>query len=67
MSKKLLAKAKRKKKVYKMPKKGQAVWEEYRNIVTVCRDMMRNAEDCLELNIVRDVKDNEKGIPPSFL
>lgn len=43
MSKELLGKPKRKKKVNKMWKKGQAVWEEYRNVVRVCRDVMSNA------------------------
>lgn len=47
-----------------MPEERQAIWEEYRNIV---RDVMRNTEDHLELNIVRDVKDNKKGIPSNFL
>lgn len=67
MSKELLAKRKRKKKVYEMQKTGQAIWEECRNVVKVCRDVMRNVQVHLELNMVRDVKDYKKGITPNFL
>lgn len=66
MSKELQAKPKRKKKVYEMLKKGEAVWEEYRNVVRVCTDVMRSTQVHLELNRVRDVKD-KRGIPPNFL
>jgi len=44
-----------------MWKKGQATWEEYRNVVKACRDAMRKAKVHLELNLARDVKDNKKG------
>jgi len=40
---------------------GQATWEEYRNVVRTCRDVTRKAKIHLELNLVRDVKDNKKG------
>lgn len=39
----------------------QATWEEYRNIIRVCRDAMRKAKVSLESNVVRDVKNNKKG------
>jgi len=44
-----------------MWKEGQATWEEYRNVVRACRDAMRKAKVCLQLNLARDVKDNKKG------
>ena len=61
MSNELLAKLKWKRKVYGMWKEGQTTWEEYRNIVRVCRQAVRKAEAHLELNLARDVKDNKKG------
>ncbi|GAB0189155.1 mitochondrial enolase superfamily member 1 [Grus japonensis] len=54
-------KLKGKKEVYRMWKKGLATWEEYRNVVRECRDATRKAKAHLELNLARDVKDNEKG------
>jgi len=44
-----------------MWKEGQAIWEEYRNVVRACRDARRKAKVHLELNLARDVKDNKKG------
>ncbi|GAB0195017.1 mitochondrial enolase superfamily member 1 [Grus japonensis] len=61
MSKELLEKLKGKKEVYRMWKKGPPTWEEYRNVVKVCRDATRKAKAHLELNLARDVKDNKKG------
>jgi len=48
-------------KVHGLWKEGQATWEEYRNVVRVCRDATRKATVHLELNLARDVKDNKKG------
>jgi len=50
-----------KRKVYGMWKEGQANWEEYRNVVKACSDAMREAKVHLELNLVRDVKNNKKS------
>ncbi|GAB0177880.1 mitochondrial enolase superfamily member 1 [Grus japonensis] len=61
MSKELLEKLKRKKEVYRMWKKGLAIWEEYSNIVRVCRDAVRKAKAHLGLNLARHVKENKKG------
>ena len=61
MSKEFLAKQKWKRKVYRTWKEGQATWEEYRNIVRICRKPTRKAKVHLELNLARDVKDNKKG------
>lgn len=38
-----------------------ATWEEYRNAVRTCRDAVRKAKAHLELNLVREVKDNKKS------
>jgi len=59
MSKELLVELKWKRKVYEMWKEGQATWEEYRNVVRACREAMGKAHQ--ELNLARDVKDNNKG------
>ncbi|GAB0183494.1 hypothetical protein GRJ2_000814700 [Grus japonensis] len=61
MSKELLEKLKGKKEVSSMWKKGLATWEEYRNVVRVCRNAARQAKAHLELNLARDVKDKKKG------
>ncbi|KFR06816.1 hypothetical protein Y956_10107, partial [Nipponia nippon] len=59
MSKELPAKLKWKKEVYRMCKKRQTTWEEYGNVVRVCRDAVRKAKVHLELNLARDVKDKK--------
>ncbi|KFQ86757.1 hypothetical protein N337_09865, partial [Phoenicopterus ruber ruber] len=67
MSKEHLTKIKWKKEVYRMWKKGQATWEEYRNVVKVCRDARRKkAKVQLELNLARDTKNNKKGSSRHF-
>ncbi|GAB0189052.1 mitochondrial enolase superfamily member 1 [Grus japonensis] len=43
-----------------MWKKGLATWEEYRNVVRICRGATKAAKGHLELNLARDVKDNKK-------
>lgn len=60
MSKELLAKLKQKKEFYDMWKKGQASWEECRN-VRVCVDATRKAKVHLGLSLAKDVKDKKKG------
>ena len=40
---------------------GCVSWEEYRAVVRVCRDRIRKAKEQMQLNLVRDVKDNKKG------
>jgi len=54
----VLEKLKWKRKAYTTWKEGQATWEEYRNIVEVCREATRKAKAHLELNLARDVKEN---------
>lgn len=43
-----------------MWEKGQAMWKEYRDILRVCRDVMRKDKDHLELSLTKDVMDNKK-------
>ena len=47
--------------MYRKWKKGFVAWEEYRAVVRVCRDRIRKAKAQMELNLVRDMKDNKKG------
>lgn len=54
-------KTKGKRKLYEIWKKDMATWEEYRNAVRTCRDAVRKAKAHLELNLVREVKDNKKS------
>lgn len=63
LSKELMGekKTKGKKKLYEIWKKDMATWEEYRNAVRTCRDAVRKAKAHLELNLVREVKDNKKS------
>jgi len=61
LNKELLAELRQKRKVHGMWKKGQATWEEYRNVVRACRDVKRKAKAHLELKLAGDVKNNKKG------
>lgn len=42
-------------------KQGQATWDEYRDVVRVCRNAARKAKAHLELNLAKDGMDNKKG------
>lgn len=44
-----------------MWKKEQAIWEDYRKIVRVGRDVTRKAKTHLELSLAEDIKDIKKG------
>ncbi|KFV15714.1 hypothetical protein N339_02762, partial [Pterocles gutturalis] len=61
LSQDLWLKLKRKKKMHKKWKQGQVSWEEYRDIAQLCRDGVRKAKAQLELNLVKDAKNNKKG------
>jgi len=41
--------------------KGQATWNECRNVVRACREATSKAKAHLQLNLARDVKNNKKG------
>ena len=44
-----------------MWKKGVSNWEEYRNVVRACRDVMWKVKAHLELNLAQEVKDKKRG------
>lgn len=46
--------------MYRKWKQDCVAWEEYRAVVCVCRDRNRKSKAQMELNLVRDVKDNKK-------
>ena len=47
--------------MYRKWNQGCVAWEEYSDIVCMCRDKVRNAKAQMELNLARDVKSNKKG------
>ena len=47
--------------MYRKWKQGCVAWEEYSAVAHVCRDRIRKAKAQMEMNLVRDVKDNKKG------
>ncbi|KFZ53140.1 hypothetical protein N338_13083, partial [Podiceps cristatus] len=57
----LWLKLKEKKEIHKQWKQGQVSWDEYRDVVRLCRDGVRKAKARLELNLARDAKNNRKG------
>jgi len=61
MSKEILTEFRHAKKVYKRQMQRQVTEEEYRDTVQLCRDGVRKARADLEINLVRNVKDNKKG------
>ncbi|KAF1454703.1 putative RNA-directed DNA polymerase from transposon X-element, partial [Spheniscus demersus] len=62
LNRELLVELKRKKKrVYRLWKKGQVTQEEYRDLVRSCREEMRKAKARLERNLAAVVKDNKKS------
>lgn len=61
MSKELMDKVKGKKKAHGMWEEGLSTWEECRNVVRSCWDVMWKAKAILELNLAEEeVKVNEK-------
>ena len=42
-------------------KRGQVPWEEYKEAARLCRDGIRKAKACLEINLARNAKKNKKG------
>ncbi|KAK1207000.1 LIN1 transcriptase, partial [Pygoscelis papua] len=57
----LLLGLRKKRRVYRLWKKGQATQEEYRDLVRSCREEMRKAKAQLERNLAAVVKDNKKS------
>ncbi|KFV09259.1 hypothetical protein N339_03103, partial [Pterocles gutturalis] len=60
-SKDLQLKLKKKREMYRKWKQGCVAWEEYRGVVGMCRDRIRKHKAQMELNLVRDGKNNKKG------
>ena len=40
---------------------GTRGWEEYRDVIWTCIDGIRKAIDHMQLNLIRDVKNNKNG------
>ncbi|KAF1503200.1 hypothetical protein FQV18_0001221, partial [Eudyptula minor novaehollandiae] len=57
----LLLGFRKKRRVYRLWKKGQATQGEYRDLVRSCREEMRKAKAQLERNLASVVKDNKKS------
>ncbi|KFR04018.1 hypothetical protein Y956_04669, partial [Nipponia nippon] len=61
LNRKLWLELKKKRRAYRLWKKGQATQEDYKDIGRLCREKIRKVKARLELNQARDVKNN-KGI-----
>ncbi|KAF1454281.1 hypothetical protein FQV07_0012639, partial [Pygoscelis papua] len=57
----LLLGLRKKRRVYRLWKKGQATQEEYRDLVRSCREEMRKAKAQLECNLAAVIKDKKKS------
>ena len=57
----LFLKLKEKKRIYLLWRKGQATWEEYREVVRIYREKIKKVKAQLELNLAIGVKQNEKN------
>ena len=53
--------AETKKVAYKFWKQRRITWEEYRDAVQTCRHGIRKAKAEIDLNLLRDVKNNMKA------
>lgn len=62
MGKALLAKLRQKKEVYRMWKKGQATWEEYRNIVRVWQVYVKELKGPLEIKYGKGYQGQQEGL-----
>ncbi|PKU39018.1 rna-directed dna polymerase from mobile element jockey-like [Limosa lapponica baueri] len=61
MNKELLDKLKSKKEAYRGRKQGWLGWVEYRKSVQVARIEIKQGKVQIELNLIRDIKDNKKN------
>ncbi|PKU40656.1 rna-directed dna polymerase from mobile element jockey-like [Limosa lapponica baueri] len=61
MNKELLDKFRTKKEAYRGWKQGQVEWAEYKETVRVARNQIRQTKAQAELNLARDIKNNEKN------
>ena len=61
LSKDLQLTLREKREMYRKWKQGSVTWEEYRDVVHMCRNKIRKTKAQIGLNLARDVKDNKKG------
>ena len=61
LSKDLQLKLREKREMYRKRKPDCVTWEEYRDIVHMCRDRIKKVKTQIELNLARDVKNKNKG------
>ena len=61
MSRELLLRLRKKKRVYVLWKKGQAIRGDYKEVAKVCREEVRKAKAQLELRLATAVKENKKS------
>ncbi|KFZ63214.1 hypothetical protein N338_03891, partial [Podiceps cristatus] len=59
LSRDLWLKLKEKKEIHKQWKQGQVSWDEYKDVVLLCRDGVRKAKAWLELNLARGAKNKK--------
>jgi len=53
-------------RVYLLWKKGQATWEEYKVVASICREKIRKVKARYELNLVDVVKATKKMFSPIY-
>ena len=46
---------------HRQRKQGHVVWEEYRDVVRMCRGRIRKVKAWMKLSLARDAKNNRKG------
>ena len=61
MSRELLLRLRKKKRVYVLWKKVQATWGDYKEVAKVCREEVRKAKAQPELRLATAVKENKKS------
>ncbi|KFP95668.1 hypothetical protein N330_00935, partial [Leptosomus discolor] len=54
-------KIREKRRVYGLWKKGQTTHNEYKNVVELCRELIRRSDAQLEVNLPLEIKDNKKS------
>lgn len=60
MNREIFLRLQEKKRIYLLWKKGRATQKEYKEVVKICREKIRQAKARLELNLAARVKGNEK-------
>ncbi|KAK4831739.1 hypothetical protein QYF61_018869 [Mycteria americana] len=60
LNRELWLELRKKRRVYDLWKKGQATQEDYKDVMTLCREKIRRAKARLELHLTTAVKDNKK-------